>query len=58
MSELNTTENSSDEPISGSVVLNEFILRWDYNGNGKILVTLNNSDDKLIQSLEHVKSKV
>lgn len=58
MSELNKTENSSDEPISGGVVLNEFIVRWDYNGNGKILVTLNNSDDKLIQSLEHVKSKV
>lgn len=58
MSELNTTNNSSDEPISGGVVLNEFIVRWEYNGNGKILVTLNNSDDKLIQSLEHVKSKV
>jgi hypothetical protein len=58
MSELNKTENSSDEPISGGVVLNEFIVRWDYNGNGKIVVSLNDANDKLIQSVEHVKSRV
>ena len=58
MSKLNKTENSSDEPISGGVVLNEFIVRWDYNGNGKIVVSLNDANDKLIQSVEHVKSRV
>jgi len=42
---------------SGAVDLGEFIVRWDYNGDGKILLTLNNQDDKLIQSIEHVKSK-
>ena len=48
----------SDGPKSGAVVLKEFFVRWDYNGDGSITVSLNNSDDKLIQSLEHTKSKV
>lgn len=48
----------TDGPKSGAVELKEFIVRWDYNGDGKILVTLNNSEDKLIQSIEHVKSKI
>ena len=48
----------SDGPKSGAVELKEFIVRWDYNGDGKILVSLNNKEDKLIQSIEHVKSKI
>lgn len=48
----------TDEPKTGEVVLNEFIVKWDYNGNGGITVSLNNSDDELIQSLEHTKSKL
>ena len=48
----------SEGPKSGAVELKEFIIRWDYNGDGKILVSLNNENDKLIQSIEHVKSKV
>ena len=53
-----TTSVCSDGPKSGAIVLKEFIVRWDYNGDGSITVSLNNSDDKLIQSLEHTKSKV
>jgi hypothetical protein len=53
-----TTSECSDGPKSGAVVLKEFVVRWDYNGDGSITVSLNNSDDKLIQSLEHTKSKV
>ena len=49
---------SSEGPKSGAVELKEFIIRWDYNGDGKILVSLNNENDKLIQSIEHVKSKI
>lgn len=49
---------SSEGPKSGAVELKEFIIRWEYNGDGKILVSLNNENDKLIQSIEHVKSKV
>jgi hypothetical protein len=48
----------SDGPKSGAVQLKEFIVRWEYNGDGKILVSLNNENDKLIQSIEHVKSKI
>lgn len=59
MSDLQIDNNAecSDGPKSGGIVLKEFIIRWEYNGDGKILVTLNNEDDKLIQSIEHVKSK-
>lgn len=48
----------TDGPKSGAVVLKEFVVRWDYNGDGSITVSLNNSDDRLIQSLEHTKSNV
>ena len=48
----------TDGPKSGAVVLKEFIVRWDYNGDGSITVSLNNSNDKLIQSLEHTVSKI
>jgi hypothetical protein len=60
MSELqiHNTAECSDGPKSGGVELKEFIVRWEYNGDGKILVSLNNKEDKLIQSIEHVKSKV
>ncbi len=60
MSELqiHNTTDCSDGPKSGGVELKEFIVRWEYNGDGKILVSLNNKEDKLIQSIEHVKSKV
>jgi hypothetical protein len=47
-----------DESNSGGVNLGEFIVKWDYNGDGQIIVTLNNENDKLIQSIEHTKSKV
>jgi hypothetical protein len=53
----NDTE-CSDGPKSGAIVLKEFIVRWDYNGDGKITVSLNDAEDKLIQSIEHVKSKI
>ena len=46
-----------DNAKSGAVLLDEFIVRWDYNGDGKITVSLNDAEDKLIQSIEHVKSK-
>ena len=60
MSEFEVHNNGecSDGPKSGGIVLKEFIVRWDYNGDGKILVTLNDADDKFIQSIEHVKSKI
>ena len=47
----------TDDAKSGAVLLDEFIVRWDYNGDGKITVSLNDAEDKLIQSIEHVKSK-
>ena len=47
----------TDNAKSGAVLLDEFIVRWDYNGDGKITVSLNDAADKLIQSIEHVKSK-
>jgi hypothetical protein len=46
------------DPKSGSVDLGEFIVRWDYNGKGQITVSLNNEHDKLIQSVEHTKSRM
>ena len=52
----NYTEGEcSDGPKSGGVRLKEFVVRWDYDGNGKILVTLNDENEKFIQSFEHVK---
>lgn len=53
-----TETECSDGPKSGAVKLKEFVVRWDYDGNGKILVTINDENEKFIQSLEHVKSKV
>lgn len=50
--------NGTDNAKSGAVLLDEFIVRWDYNGDGKITVSLNDAEDKLIQSIEHVKSKI
>ena len=47
----------SKGPKSGSVDLGEYIIRWEYNGEGQITLTLNNEKDKLIQSIEHTKSK-
>lgn len=52
-----TKSECSDGPKSGSVVLKEFIIRWNYDGDGKILLSLNNEHDKMIQSIEHTKSK-
>ena len=48
----------TDNIKSGAILLDEFIVRWDYNGDGKIVVALNDVEDKLIQSIEHVKSKI
>ena len=45
-------------PKSGSVDLGEYIVRWDYNGDGQITLTLNNENDILIQSIEHTKPKI
>ena len=56
--QVHNTAECSDGPKSGGIVLKEFTVRWEYNGDGKILVTLNNENDKLIQSIEHVKSKL
>ncbi len=56
--QVHDTAECSDGPKSGGIVLKEFIIRWEYNGDGKILVSLNNENDKLIQSIEHVKSKI
>lgn len=47
----------NDTTKSGAILLDEFVVRWDYNGDGKITVSLNDAEDKLIQSIEHVKSK-
>jgi len=56
--DIKQDKTTSDGPKSGGVSLGEFIVRWDYNGDGQITVTLNNEDDKLIQSVEYTKSKV
>jgi hypothetical protein len=56
--QVHNTAECSDGPKSGGIQLKEFIIRWEYNGDGKILVSLNNENDKLIQSIEHVKSKL
>lgn len=53
-----TVSECSDGPKAGAVKLKEFVVRWDYDGNGKILVTINDENEKFIQSLEHVKSKI
>lgn len=53
-----TVDESSNGPKSGGVELEEFIVRWEYNGDGTILVSLNDKNDKMIQSLEHTKSKI
>lgn len=60
MSELqiHNTAECSDGPKLGGIELKEFIVRWEYNGDGKITVSLNDKQDKLIQSIEHVKSKI
>lgn len=48
----------SEGPKFGAVELKEFIIRWEYNGEGKILLSLNDKEDILIQSVEHVKTKI
>ena len=53
-----TIGECSDGPKSGSIELKEFSVEWNYNGDGKILVTLSDEDGKFIQSIEHVKSKI
>ena len=55
----NYTEGEcSDGPKSGGIRLKEFVVRWDYDGNGKIILSLNNENENLIQSIEHVKAKL
>ena len=55
----NYTEGEcSDGPKSGGIRLKEFVVRWDYDGNGKIIVSLNDENENLIQSIEHVKAKL
>jgi hypothetical protein len=41
-----------------SIQLDEFQITWDYDANGKILLSLNDKDGRMIQSIEHVKSKI
>lgn len=45
-----------DDSHTGGVNLGNFILRWEKTGDNRILVSLNNDEDKMIQSLEHVKN--
>ena len=52
------SEYKLDGPTEGLLQLDEFQITWDYDGNGKILLSLNNSEGRMIQSIEHVKSKV
>ena len=52
-----TIAECSDGPKNGSIELKEFSVRWQYDGDGKILVTLSDEAGKIIQSIEHVKSK-
>jgi hypothetical protein len=55
----NYTEGEcSDGPKSGGIRLKEFVVRWDYDGNGKIILSLNDENENLIQSIEHVKAKL
>jgi len=56
--EINRGIPVSKGPKSGSVDLGEYIVRWEYNGNGQITLTLNNENDKLIQSIEHTRPKI
>lgn len=53
-----TETECSDGPKSGAIRLKEFVVRWDYDGNGKIIVSLNDENENLIQSIEHVKAKL
>jgi hypothetical protein len=52
-----TTAECSDGPKSGGVELKEFIIRWEYDGDGRITLSLNDKEDNMIQSIEHTKSK-
>jgi hypothetical protein len=45
-----------DKSDTGAVDLGNFIVRWEKTGDNRILVSLNNDEDKFIQSLEHVKN--
>jgi hypothetical protein len=53
-----TVGECSDGHKDGSIKLKEFSVRWEYNGDGKILVSLMDDSGKFIQSIEHVKSKI
>jgi len=45
-----------DKSDAGVVDLGNFIVRWSKTGDNRILISLNNDEDKMIQSLEHVKN--
>lgn len=55
--EIKNNQPVSEGPKSGGINLGEYIVRWEYNGEGQITLTLNNENEKLIQSIEHTKSK-
>jgi hypothetical protein len=45
-----------DESETGAIDLGDFIVRWSKTSDNRILISLNNDEDKMIQSLEHVKN--
>jgi len=53
--EIKNSTPVSIGPKSGGIDLGEYIVRWDYNGEGQIIITLNDENDKVIKSVEHTK---
>ena len=56
--EIHDNGQVTEGPKQGGVRLPEFNVNWNYNGDGSVIVTLTDENNKLIQSLEHTKSKV
>lgn len=53
-----TTAECTDGPKSGGIELKEFIIRWEYNGDGEITVSLNDKDDNILQRISQAKKEV
>jgi hypothetical protein len=46
-----TESKPTPGPKSGGVVLPEFIVRWEYNGDGKIVVYLNDENENQLDKI-------
>ncbi len=45
------TNQVSNEPKDGSVVVDGWIIRWNTNGEGRLVVNLHDQDDTIIKNL-------